>query len=69
MGGAETTGTPVGRPLPDARQAPPGVVAVAQCSSISGRYIDGEGGRGIDVRARGEGERDCRRDGGRGGGT
>ena len=45
MGGAENTGAPFGRPLLDARQAPPGVAAGASGdrsgvgSGCRGRYV------------------------------
>ena len=62
MGGAETTGAPFRRPLPDARREPPGV-AVGSQSSRSG---DSGGGRGRYIGSRGEGERDRGNDGRRG---
>ena len=49
-------GAPVGRPLPDARQAPPGVAAVAQSGRSGGG--DGDGGSRTDVGARGVGVND-----------
>ena len=54
VGGKETTGTPIGRPLPDVRQAPPGVDTGAQrWRSGEGKGEGGRGGgRGISVEAR-----------------
>ena len=40
MGGMDTTGAPVGRPLPDARQAPTGMTTRAPGAGNSG-------GRGV----------------------
>ena len=58
MVGKETTGTPIGRPLPDASQSPLGVATIVQ-SGISGEDKD-EGGRGggrnVRARVRREGE-------------
>ena len=65
MGGAETTGAPVRRYLPDAPQAPLRV-AVGALSDRSGGRIRG---RGRDVISRGEGESDQGKERGRGGGT
>ena len=56
MGGAKTTGAPVRRPLPDARQAPPGVAVGVQIIRSSGgsgngsrrRYV-GADGREVDT--------------------
>ena len=67
MGGAETMGERVRRPLPDAHRAPPGVAA-----GVLGKRCGVRGGgegRGRVVGSRGEGERDQGKDGGRGGGT
>ena len=64
MGGTETTRAPVGRTLPDARQAPPGVDAGASVSRSSGG--DGDIGRDTQVRGRDrprKGGRTERRDG------
>ena len=54
MGGAETFGATDGRNLTDARRAPPGVATRILSEASSGR----SGGIGIDVGARGGGERD-----------
>ena len=65
MGSKETTGAPVGKPLKDALQEPPGVDIGAQ----SGRIGKGKGGGGgRDVRVRGEVEEIRERDSGRRGG-
>ena len=53
MGGADNIWEPVGRSLPDARQAPTGVAA----GELGNRSGGGSGGRGRDVGARGEGYR------------
>ena len=49
MGGAGTTGVPVGRPLMDARRAPPGVTTGKLGKGSDGR----SGGKGRDFRSRG----------------
>ena len=58
VGGAETTGTQVGRPLPDAHRESPGVTAVA----LGGISRD-------NIRTRGAWEKGQRRGGGQGGGV
>ena len=62
MGGADTTGELVGRPLLDARRAPPGVATIKLGKGSSG----GSGGRGRYAGSRGEGERDQWQEIGRG---
>ena len=70
MGSKYTTGTTIGRPLPDACRAPPGV-ATRSPSGRSGEG-EGEGGRSgwinVGVGVRGEGEQSLGRDSGRSGG-
>ena len=60
MGGKETTGTPIGRPLLDACQSPPGVATGAPSRrSGEGEGEIGGGGGGwinVGVRVRGEGD-------------
>ena len=51
MGGKENTGTPIERPLPDARRAPPVVAMGAQ--SVRSGECEGEGG---EAKAEAEGE-------------